>query len=202
MRVALIVFSITSLLTRCYAQHDESKFFVDVGMVARTTILYTQSTAGSAGGSSINIQAPFTYQAGVNGTGVNVTPGYTFLPSVAVHYGTTLRYDFYYFKPNGNDRQNTFYVDQSLFVTKSFFDAFYIGAGYTFYNVDKTLHYTYNGKPEELRLQFNGVDLLAGVFFRRVYIEPKVSIVRKHFPGTIKDHATLLSVRVYYRFHF
>jgi hypothetical protein len=199
MRVALIIFSITGLLSRCYAQHDESKFFVDAGVVARTTILYREH---GSGGSSINIQAPFTYQAGVNGTGVNVTPGYTFLPSVAVHYGTTLRYDFYYFKPNGNDRQNTFYVDQSLFVTKSFFDAFYIGAGYTFYNVGKTLYYTYNGYPRELRLQFNGVDLLAGVFFRRVYIEPKVSIVREHFPGTIKDHATLLSVRVYYRFHF
>jgi hypothetical protein len=199
MRVALIVFSITGLLSHCHAQHDESKFFVDAGVVARTTILYREH---GSGGSSINIQAPFTYQAGVNGTGVNVTPGYTFLPSVAVHYGTTLRYDFYYFKPNGNDRQNTFYVDQSLFVTKSFFDAFYIGAGYTFYNVGKTLYYTYNGYPRELRLQFNGVDLLAGVFFRRVYIEPKVSIVRKHFPGTIKDHATLLGVRVYYRFHF
>jgi hypothetical protein len=149
--------------------------------------------------SLIHPNAPFDYRVGVNGTGIQVTPGIELIKTVRLHAGTTLRYDVY--RMNSDDsRDRTFYIDESVFLTKTVKDIVYIGGGYTFHNLGKTLHYNDNGAEETLRLQFNSIDIITGIYFRRVGVEPRISIVRKDFPGSIKDRATLLGVRVYHRF--
>jgi hypothetical protein len=169
---------------------------MEVGATARTTIFYYHDEQDHL--SLLHPNAPFDYRVGVNGTGIQVTLGIEFIKSVRLHAGTTLRYDVYRMN-SGDTRDHTFYVDESVFVTKTFRDVVYIGGGYTFYNLGKrALRYDNNGVDESLRLQFNSVDIIGGVYLRRIGIEPRVSIVRKNFPGSIKERATLLGVRVFY----
>lgn len=179
------------------AQETRGRFFIEVGATARTTIFYHHDAEKHT--SLIHPNAPFDYRVGINGTGIQVTPGIELIKTVRLHAGTTLRYDVYRMNSD-NTRDRTFYIDESVFITKTFKDIAYIGGGYTFHNLGKTLHYNDNGTEETLRLQFNSIDLIAGIYFRRVGVEPRLSIVRKDFPGSIKDRATLLGVRVYHRF--
>jgi hypothetical protein len=62
------------------------------------------------------------------------------------------------------------------------------------------LRYVYNNEGRVLGLDFNSIDVLLGARIWKVYAEPKVSFVKKNFPGDVKDSATLLGARFYYRF--
>lgn len=198
MKIRLFVY-IVCAHSLVQAQETRGRFFLEVGAVARTTVFYRNDAERYGNGSIINVNAPFDYRAGVNGTGIQVTPGIEFIKSVRLHAGTTLRYDVC--RINADDsREHTLYVDESVFVTKTFGDVVYIGGGYTFYNLGKSLRYDNNGVDESLRLQFNSIDIISGIYLHWVWIEPRVSIVRKNFPGSIKERATLLGVRIYYRF--
>ena len=197
MKQALFVYIVLCAHSLVQAQETRGRFFIEVGATARTTIFYRHNEERYP--SLLHANAPFDYRVGVNGTGVQVTPGIEFIKSVRLHAGTTLRYDVY--RMNSDDtREHTFYVDESVFVTKTFGGIVYIGGGYTVYNVGRSLRYDDNGADRLLRLQFNSIDIISGVYFRRVWIEPRVSVVRKDFPGSIKERATLLGVRVYHRF--
>jgi hypothetical protein len=191
----LFVYIVLCAHSLAQAQETRGRFFMEVGATARTTIFYRHDAERYT--SLLHPNAPYDYRAGVNGMGIQVTPGIALTKSVRLHAGTTLRYDVY--RINTDDsRDHTFYVDESVFVTKTFGDIVYIGGGYTFYNLGKSLHYDNNGTEETLGLQFNSFDIVSGVCFRRVWIEPRVSVVRKDFPGSIKERATLLGVRVFY----
>jgi hypothetical protein len=193
----LFVYIVLCAHSLVQAQETRGRFFLEVGAVARTTIFYRHNAQDHT--SILHVNAPFDYRAGVNGTGLQVTPGIELIKSVRLHAGTTLRYDVYRINSD-NSREHTFYVDESLFITKTFGDIVYIGGGYTFYNLGKALPYNNNGVDESLRLQFNSIDIVSGIYLKYVGIEPRVSIVRKDFPGNIKEQATLLGVRVYHRF--
>jgi hypothetical protein len=193
----LFVYIVLCAHSLVQAQETRGRFFIEVGATARTTIFYRHNEDRYP--TLLHANAPFDYRAGVNGTGIQVTPGIEVAKSVRLHAGTTLRYDVYRINSD-NTREHTFYVDESVFVTKTFGDIVYIGGGYTFYNIGKSLRYDDNGADRLLRLQFNSIDIISGVYFRRVGVEPRVSIVRKDFPGSIKERATLLGVRVYHRF--
>lgn len=179
-----------------HAQETRGRFFIEVGATARTTIFYHRNVDNYT--SLIHANAPFDYRVCVNGTGMQVAPGIEVMKSVRLHAGTTLRYDVYRLNSD-NSRDHTFYVDESVFVTKTFGDVVYIGGGYTFYNIGKkALRYDNNGVDESLRVQFNSIDIVGGVYIRRLGIEPRVSFVRKDFPGSIKEKATLLGVSFFY----
>lgn len=197
MKQLLIAYIVLCAHSLVQAQETRGRFFIEVGATARTTIFYHHDADNHT--SLIHPNAPFDYRVSVNGTGIQVTPGVELIKTVRLHAGTTLRYDVYRMNSD-NTRDRTFYIDESVFITKTFKDIVYIGGGYTFHNLGKTLHYNDNGTEETLRLQFNSIDLIAGIYFRRVGVEPRLSIVRKDFPGSIKDRATLLGVRVYHRF--
>lgn len=197
MKHVLFVYIVLCAHSLAQAQETRGRFFIEVGATARTTIFYRHNEDRYP--TLLHENAPFDYRAGVNGTGIQVTPGIEVAKSVRLHAGTTLRYDVYRINSD-NTRDHTFYVDESVFVRKTFGDIVYIGGGYTFYNIGKSLRYDDNGADRLLRLQFNSIDIISGVYFRRVGIEPRVSIVRKDFPGSIKERATLLGVRVYHRF--
>ena len=197
MKHVLFVYIVLCAHSLVQAQETRGRFFIEVGATARTTIFYRHNEDRYP--TLLHANAPFDYRACVNGTGIQVTPGIEVVKSVRLHAGTTLRYDVYRINSD-NTRDHTFYVDESVFVTKTFGDIVYIGGGYTFYNIGRSLRYDDNGADRLLRLQFNSFDIISGVYFRRVGVEPRVSIVRKDFPGSIKDRATLLGVRVYHRF--
>lgn len=78
---------------------------------------------------------------------------------------------------------------------------YYLGIGYTVYNIGKELKYEARGEPAVLKLQFNSLDVLVGMAIWKVYLESKLSVVQKDFPGDTKDNATLLSGRLYYKFN-
>ena len=76
----------------------------------------------------------------------------------------------------------------------------YAGIGFTQYNIGKDLTYSVDSKTKTLQLEFNSIDFLIGIKVKKIFIEPKLSIVQKDFPGTIKDNATLLGIRICYMF--
>ena len=122
---------------------------------------------------------------------------------INVQAGATIRYDFYYWEfPNGQDGDpvNTFYFDVNGFISKSIYKSLYAGIGFTQYNIGKDLTYSVDSKTKTLQLEFNSIDFLIGIKVKKIFIEPKLSIVQKDFPGTIKDNATLLGIRICYMF--
>lgn len=196
MKQSVIIYIVLCAHSLVHAQETRGRFFIEVGATARTTIFYHRNVDNYT--SLIHANAPFDYRVCVNGTGIQVAPGIEVIKSVRLHAGTTLRYDVYRLNSD-NSRDHTFYVDESVFVTKTFGDVVYIGGGYTFYNIGKkALRYDNNGVDESLRVQFNSIDIVGGVYIRRLGIEPRVSVVRKDFPGSIKEKATLLGVRFFY----
>lgn len=176
-----------------------SRFFVDAGIVGRFAIFYNHSVHGQSG-PLINGSSPYTYLKGVNGTGLNVGFGYTVSREYDVKLTmlTTLRYDFYYVSDN-DETEKTIYFDQSVLLSKSFFKKYYLGLGFTTYNIARELHYINGNRDLVLPLPFNSIDFLFGLPIWKVYFEPKVSIVQNDFPGTIKENTTLLGARVFYR---
>jgi hypothetical protein len=178
------------------------KTFVDVGWHGRITIFYLTGLRGQRSGKLINATAPYTYVSGVNGTGINISPGciVSSQHNIAVQAPLNVRYDFYKSNNDGS-YDNTIYVDQGFLITKMVKSRYYVGAGFTFFNIGKELHFKEGAYDKVLDLEFNSIDLSAGISLWKILIEPKVSIVQKKFPGTIKDNATLLGVRVFYRFN-
>lgn len=111
---------------------------------------------------------------------------------------TTIRYDFYKFDQASQENVNTFYFDQSIFVTVNVFSKFYIGGGATFFSMGKELKYTSANQEKTLPLHFNSFDILVGFPVWKIYLEPKVAVVDDNFPGSVKHNATLICLRVYY----
>jgi hypothetical protein len=194
----LLSFILLLILVDGRAQNDNKRIFVDAGLIGRTTIFYRRGTEGFMSGPTINKLAPYSYTSGVNGIGINATLGVKISKKIAldVGWGTTCRYDFYRYG------KNTIYMDQSLIATKSISKRYYLGIGFTVYNVGKELKYEARGEPEVLELQFHSLDLLFGMSVWKVYLESKLSIVQEDFPGDTKDNATLIGGRLYYKFSF
>ncbi len=154
---------------------------------------------GQQSGPLINATAPYSYKKGVTGTGSTVGFNFLLTTKTGIRFveSTTIRYDFYKYR-EPNDYINTFYFDQSLLLTKRILRTSYAGIGYTWYNLGKDLHYTYDNEDLTLALHFNAIDLVLGFPIWKIHLEPKLSIVSENFPGSVKDNATLLAVRLYY----
>jgi hypothetical protein len=81
------------------------------------------------------------------------------------------------------------------------FAAYRITPGLSAINIGKELHYNRtNGTPMTLQLHFNSFDLMAGTPIWKLYFEPKFSWVSNNFPGNAKKNATVLTMRLFYRF--
>jgi hypothetical protein len=201
---AAILIGILSL-TKSFGQENYKRLYVTTGGLFRTTIFYLRGLRNLSGGPTINYQVPYSYRAGVNGTGLNSSLGYQLSETLDLNleWQTTLRYDFYYFDIDCDCHAKTFYVDQALLITKSLFNKYYFGIGYTIYNLGKNLDYLGDDMTQHtLQLQFNSIDIVIGVQVWKLNFEPKLSIVQDDFPGTIKENATLFGTRVYYKFRF
>jgi hypothetical protein len=107
----LFVYIVLCAHSLVQAQETRGRFFLEVGAVARTTIFYRHNAQDHT--SILHVNAPFDYRAGVNGTGLQVTPGIELIKSVRLHAGTTLRYDVYRINSD-NSREHTFYVDEYI----------------------------------------------------------------------------------------
>jgi hypothetical protein len=180
---------------------------LDIGIIGRTTVNYSGGTKGFAYGPGINTDAPYSYKKGVNGTGLNTSIGYRLSKKLGIDIqtGATIRYDFYYWEyPNGTDGKpkNTFYIDINGLISKSISKRFYGGIGFTMYNLGKELNYSNNSGNKTLELEFNSIDFLIGAKVKKIFLEPKLSVVQSNFPGTIKTNATLIGIRIYYRFFY
>jgi hypothetical protein len=154
-------------------------------------------------GPLLNATAPFSYRKGVNGSGVTLAYGYDIFPKagIKVHGSTTTRYDFYKYE-DPDKYIKTFYLDQSFFLTKSIFSKYHVGTGFTLFNIGRELQFMEGENSKVLELHFNSVDVLMGAPIWKIYLEAKVSIVQSNFPGHLKDNATILGGRLYYRFNF
>lgn len=181
---------------------EPHRFNIEAGLAGRVTVFYTHGTKGLTSGPAYHGRAPYpyTYLKGVNGYGINLDLSYNVVPKIdlKIHLFGTIRYDHFKFEKNQNVQ--TIYVDQGIFISKSIFTKFYVGAGYTIYNIGKELNYRNGNKDWTLPLEFNSMDFLIGFPVWKINIEPKISVVSENFPGTIKDNATLLGLRIYYRF--
>lgn len=208
MRGVLYLVLLLGMADESLAQRNyQSRFFIDAGIIGRTTVFYAHGLRDLQSGPLINTQYPYDYRAGINGLGISVTPSLLISRNagIVVDWGSTFRYDFYYWDA-ANQRVYTFYLDQSISLKKKVFGEFYIGAGFTLYNLGKELDRispnTHPPNDDPLKLQFNSIDFMSGVLVNRVIIEGKISIVQQDFPGTVKDNAILLHGRICYRINF
>ena len=183
------------LLLTLLGADAQPRFMVDIGLIGRKTIGY-EKNIGASSGPLLNWDAPYHYKEGVNGFGLNVTPSITLYRKMDLlfHAGTTVRYDFYKW---GSE---TIYFDVNAGISTRVVGSIYAGFGATAYNLGKKLHYVgFFGDNQVLNLQFNSLDLFAGIMLGKVGFEPKLCIVQQDFPGRHKDNATLLSLRLFYR---
>jgi hypothetical protein len=153
-------------------ENHQSRIFVDAGLIGRTTVFYLHGLRDVQFGPLINTQYPYDYRVGVNGLGINVTPSLLVSrkAGIVIDWGSTLRYDFYYWN-SASERVHTFYLDQSISFKKTFFTKFYIGVGFTVFNVGKELDYlprdSHPPDDSPLQLQFNSIDFMSGIMVKR-----------------------------------
>jgi hypothetical protein len=205
LRIFAILITLGISLPKSWGQDPDSRFFLEAGLVARTTLLYTHSADKLPYGSGINTNAPYSFRRGIHGGGLNVLTGFRISPEVglSLDLSSTARYDSYY---TYGGEPYTWYIDLSVSLKKCVSKRFYIGAGYTVFNMGKEIRYQILPGPDwpeiALPLQFSSIDVMLGAKLWRLYVEPKVSLVTDNFPGNLKDDATLIHLRVYYRFDF
>lgn len=176
-------------------QNVASNFNFDIGITGRTTILYNKGTRVLPSGPLRIYDVAYSYRAGVNGTGINFSVGYDFFKEekLSLQIASTVRYDHYFLY------NKTWYFDGAAMITKSVGGKSFVGVGATLFNIRKELKYRVNPEEKTLPLEFYSLDLFFGVPVWMLFVEPKISLVQKDFPGPVKDKATLLGVRVFYR---